>query len=80
MAIYPIPRFGVLAAWVVTGSFIMAQTTTARVEPVTSALRAGQFDKALQLLQPDLEQEPKNPQLWVLRGIALSGKGEKSKR
>jgi tetratricopeptide (TPR) repeat protein len=55
----------------------MAQTTTARIEPVTSALRAGQFDKALQLLQPQLEQEPKNPQLWALRGIALAGKGEK---
>lgn len=44
---------------------------------MTSALRAGQFDEALQLLQPELEQQPKNPQLWALRGIALSGKGNK---
>jgi len=77
MAMYPIPGFRVLAAWVVSCSFITAQTTAARIEPVTSALRAGQFDKALQLLEPDLEQEPKNPQLWALRGIALSGKGKK---
>lgn len=42
-----------------------------------SALRAGQFDKALQLLQPKLEQNPKNAQLWTLRGLALSGKGDK---
>jgi tetratricopeptide (TPR) repeat protein len=70
-------RFGVLAALVVACSFVLAQTNTAGIEPVTSALRTGQFDEALQLLQPELEQQPRNPQLWALRGIALSGKGNK---
>jgi len=70
-------RFSVLAALIVACSFVLAQTNTAGIEPVTSALRTGQFDEALQLLQPELEQQPRNPQLWALRGIALSGKGNK---
>jgi cytochrome c-type biogenesis protein CcmH/NrfG len=46
--------------------------------PISSALRSGQFDQALQqLLQPELQQNPRNAQLWALDGIALSGKGDK---
>lgn len=48
-----------------------------RVAAITSALRAAQFDQALQLLQPELQLSPKNPRLWAFRGIALSGKGDK---
>jgi tetratricopeptide (TPR) repeat protein len=70
-------RFGVLAVIVVACCYVLAQTNTAGITPITSALRAGQFDEALQLLQPELEQQPKNPQLWALRGIAFSGKGNK---
>jgi tetratricopeptide (TPR) repeat protein len=70
-------RLGVLVPLLVACSFIAAQTTSDRLGPVTSALRAGQFDKALQLLQPELEKDPKSTQLWTLRGIAFSGKGAK---
>jgi tetratricopeptide (TPR) repeat protein len=70
-------RLGVLAAIFAACSFLAAQTTTEQVGAITSALRVGQFDKALQLLQPELQQSPKNPQLWTLRGIAFSGKGDK---
>jgi tetratricopeptide (TPR) repeat protein len=71
-------RFGVLAMLLVAHLLVIAQTTaTERIGPITSALRAGQFDAALQLLQPELDHTPRNPQLWALRGIALSGKGEK---
>ena len=76
-AMYATVRLGVLTALVVICGCATAQTISTRVEPVTSALRQGQFDEALQLLQPELEQQPKNPQLWALRGIALSGKGNK---
>jgi tetratricopeptide (TPR) repeat protein len=58
-------------------SIALAQTSTEQIQAITSALRAGQFDNALQLLQPELDQFPKNPQLWTLRGIALSSKGDK---
>ncbi|MFZ0759612.1 MAG: tetratricopeptide repeat protein [Candidatus Sulfotelmatobacter sp.] len=57
--------------------FVGAQTAADRIAPITSALRAGQFDQALQLLRPALEQNPKSPQLWTLRGIADSGKGDR---
>jgi tetratricopeptide (TPR) repeat protein len=67
----------VLVALFAGGAFMVAQTTTDRVGLVSSALRAGQFVKALQILQPELEKDPKNTQLWALRGIALSGKGDK---
>jgi len=73
---FPI-RLGVLAAALAACSLVAAQATSEQVGAITSALRAGQFDRALQLLQPELQRGPKNPQLWTLRGIALSGKGDK---
>ncbi len=73
---FPI-RLGVLAAAFAACSLAAAQTTSEQVGAITSALRVGQFDKALQLLQPELQRGSKNPQLWTLRGIALSGKGDK---
>jgi len=56
-------------------SSAVAQTAHDPIEPITSALRNHQFDQALQLLQPALQQFPKNAQLWTLQGIALSGQG-----
>ncbi len=50
-----------------------AQSSGDKIGPITSALRAREFDKALQLLQPALQQSPKSAQLWTLQGIALSG-------
>jgi tetratricopeptide (TPR) repeat protein len=70
-------RLGVLSATFAACSLLAAQTATEQVGAITAALRAGQFDKALQWLQPALQQSPKNPQLWTLRGIALSGEGNK---
>ncbi len=71
-------RLGMLTLLFAAHVFLMTQTTPSnRVSPITSALRAGQFDAALNLLQPELDQSPHNPQLWALRGIALSGKGDK---
>jgi len=70
-------RLHLLVALFAASSFGGAQTTTDPVGLVTSALRAGQFARALQILQPELEKAPRNTQLWALRGIALSGKGDK---
>jgi tetratricopeptide (TPR) repeat protein len=69
-------RLCVLIALFAACSYVVAQTTD-RLGPVTSALRAGQFAKALELLQPELERDPKSSRLWTLRGIALSGNGDK---
>ena len=65
-----------LSLLLAVSSFAVAQGAVDQIEPITSALRAGQFDTALQLLQPELKRFPKNPQLWTLRGIALSSKRE----
>jgi tetratricopeptide (TPR) repeat protein len=56
-----------------------AQTSTQRIREITSSLRARQFDQGLQLLQPELERSPRNPQLWALQGIAYSGKGDQKR-
>jgi tetratricopeptide (TPR) repeat protein len=50
------------------------QATSDEVQAITSALRSRDFDKALQLLQPALQNSPNNPQLWMLQGLAASGK------
>jgi tetratricopeptide (TPR) repeat protein len=70
-------RRGGLAAMLIASCLLAAQNAKEQVATITSALQARQFDKALQLLQPELQQSPKNPQLWTLRGIALSSKGDK---
>jgi cytochrome c-type biogenesis protein CcmH/NrfG len=36
-------------------------------------LRARQFDKALEILQPAIRQSPGRAQLWMLQGLAYSG-------
>jgi tetratricopeptide (TPR) repeat protein len=78
---HPLIRLGVFVACSLTMAsateLAMAQTTSDRIAPITSALGAGQFDRALSLLQPDLERSPKSSQLWTLRGLAFSGKGNK---
>jgi hypothetical protein len=56
------------------GPWAFGQSRGDRFGPITSALRARDFDKALQLLQPALQQSAKSPQLWTLQGIAFSGK------
>ena len=67
-------RLGMLVAVLCPCSFIVAQAAADQIGPVTSALRAGEYDDALKLLQQDLEQSPQSPQLWTLRGMANSGK------
>ena len=46
------------------------------VVSITTALRTRDFGKALQLLQPALQQSPKDAQLWTLQGIAFSGNNQ----
>jgi tetratricopeptide (TPR) repeat protein len=53
------------------------QAGTAQVAPIASAIQAGQFDRALELLRPELARSSKNVQLWTLQGIAFSGNRDK---
>jgi tetratricopeptide (TPR) repeat protein len=58
-------------------SSLLAQTAQDPVEPIASALRAEQFDKALELLQIALQKAPNDGQLWTMQGVAYSRKGKK---
>jgi tetratricopeptide (TPR) repeat protein len=55
---------------------ISGQTANEQVQAITSALRSHEFDKALELLLPALQNSPNSAQLWMLRGLAYSGKGD----
>lgn len=53
-----------------------SQIPKTRIDSITSALSANDFDKALQLSRAALKDFPKNAQVWVLEGIAFGGKGD----
>lgn len=54
-----------------------AQTARDVQASATAALQSGDFDRALALLGPAIRQSPRNPQLWMLQGLAQSGKGDR---
>jgi len=66
-----------LAGLVLFFSSVLAQTAEHSAESIASALRAEQFDRALDLLQAALQQFPNDGQLWTMQGVAYAGKGQK---
>ena len=56
---------------------LLGQTPSDVARSATAALRSGDFDTALALLRPAIEQSPRNPQLRMLEGLAESGKGNR---
>ena len=58
-------------------SIAFAQTTQERIAAIAAALRNQQFDQALQLLHPALQQSPGNAELWTMQGVAYAGPGQK---
>ncbi|HVI78287.1 MAG TPA: tetratricopeptide repeat protein, partial [Candidatus Acidoferrum sp.] len=75
MAVFTLRKVNLTLAVVTLLSVASAQTASNRVESITLTLRGGEFERALQLLQPALQASPKDPQLWTLQGLAYSGKG-----
>lgn len=57
-------------------SLAFSQTHENQVEPISSALRAGEFDKAVELSRSALKESPNNAPLWTLQGIAFASKGD----
>jgi tetratricopeptide (TPR) repeat protein len=68
------PFYCAVAAALLLAASVFGQTDRERIASVTSALAGNDFDKALALLQPLLRQDPNDPKLWTLQGLALSGK------
>jgi tetratricopeptide (TPR) repeat protein len=56
----------------------LAQVANDRLAPIAAALRDHQFEKALELLRPALEQSPSDGRLWTMQGTAYSGVGKKT--
>ena len=55
---------------------LAAASAQSQVEPITSALKGRDFDRAVELTRAALKQTPNNAQLWSLQGIALASKGD----
>ncbi|HEY7615904.1 MAG TPA: tetratricopeptide repeat protein, partial [Terriglobales bacterium] len=53
-----------------------SQARNDQIEHITSALRAKEFDNAVQLSRAALQKFPHDPRLWTLHGIALARKGD----
>jgi tetratricopeptide (TPR) repeat protein len=45
--------------------------------PIAEALRNNEFEQALELLGPALQQSPGNAELWAMQGAAYAGAGRK---
>ena len=63
----------------IVSSCALAQTQADRVSAIAQALESRDFDKALELLRPTLQQFPGNAQLWAMQGTAYAGQGHKQK-
>lgn len=55
---------------------VFSQTTGSQIEPIKAALRARDYDKAVELSRAALQVSPNNAQLWTLQGIALVSAGQ----
>jgi len=53
----------------------LSQSSETPIEPISAALRARDFNKAVELCRAALQTSPNNPQLWTLQGIAFASKG-----
>ena len=73
MRVMVYPKISVFFLGLVCLAVAAAQS---QVEPITSALKARDFDRAVELTRAALKQAPNNAQLWSLQGIALASKGD----
>jgi tetratricopeptide (TPR) repeat protein len=67
---------GLFTALLACHSVAHSQAHEDATEPIASALRAREFDKAVELTRSALRASPGSAQLWTLQGIAFAGKGD----
>jgi tetratricopeptide (TPR) repeat protein len=72
----PIKKLGLLTALLACHSLALSQTPEDPAEAIGSALRAREFDKAVELTRSALRASPGSVQLWTLQGLAFAGKGD----
>jgi tetratricopeptide (TPR) repeat protein len=56
-------------------SLAHSQAHDSPIDAISSALRVGDFDKAVELSRAALKESPNNAQLWALQGIAFTRMG-----
>jgi Flp pilus assembly protein TadD len=66
---------GLVLLWCCFTLTSFVQSGNADVAAIISSLRARQYATALQVLAPAIEQNPNDPQLRSLQGIAFAGQG-----
>jgi tetratricopeptide (TPR) repeat protein len=69
----------VVIAILVCCSAGFSQTQRSPIEEITSALRAKEFDRAVELSRSALRASPDDARLWSLQGVALASKGDTKK-
>src|SRR5580693_1815348 len=56
----------------------VAQAQEPQTEAIASALRAGEFSRAVELTRAALQKSPNNAELWAMQGAAYAGEGRKT--
>lgn len=69
-------RWTACAAIVIACALATNASAGGQVDAITSALRARDYDRAVELSREALKTSPNNAQIWTLQGIALSAKGD----
>jgi tetratricopeptide (TPR) repeat protein len=69
-------KIGVAVVLSVCGCLAFCQTSQNPAGPISAALRARDFDNAVELSKSALKTSPQNAQLWTLQGIAYVNKGD----
>jgi tetratricopeptide (TPR) repeat protein len=67
---------GLVIILVACHSLAFSQASENPIVPITAAISAREYDKAVELSRAALQESPNNPQLWTLQGIALVSKGD----
>jgi tetratricopeptide (TPR) repeat protein len=67
--------FGML--WLVCLCAAFAQDREGQVEAIASALRASEYDRAVEMTRSALKESPNNAQLWAMQGAGYAGEGHK---
>ena len=69
-------RIGFAFLLLVCLSAARAQTQERQVEAISSALRANEFGRAVELSRAALKESPSNAQLWAMQGVAYARLGD----
>src|SRR5262249_32092549 len=69
-------RWTACAAIVIACALATNASAGGQADAITSALRARDYDRAVELSREALKTSPNNAQIWTLQGIALSAKGD----